>query len=52
MQSQMDLLLLQLAESLNAKTRKGPRISQQLRGIVHAPEGFDYKEELAKRFDA
>ncbi len=51
MQSQMDTLLLQLAESLTRKPKAQVSLSSRLRGIAHAPKDFDYKQELASRFE-
>ena len=51
MQSQMDLLLVRLAETLAPKNKDKISLSQRLRGIVHAPKDFDYKQELASRFE-
>lgn len=50
MQSQVEVLLLQIV-SENAKKKDAQmRLSQRLRGIAHAPMGFDYKKELANRY--
>ena len=51
MQSQMDILLMQLAESLTRKPKEKVSLSSRLRGIAHAPKDFDYKHELASRFE-
>lgn len=51
MQSQMDTLLLQLAKSLTRKPKAQVSLSSRLRGIAHAPKDFDYKQELASRFE-
>ena len=51
MQSQIDILLLQLAESLTHKPKAQTSLSSRLRGIAHAPKDFDYKQELANRID-
>lgn len=50
--SQMNLLLIQLAEEMSEKRRGKPQLSKRLRGIVHAPADFDYKQELAALYDA
>ena len=51
MQSQMDILLLQLAESLTHKPKAQTSPSSRLRGIANAPKDFDYKQELANRYE-
>lgn len=51
MQSQMDILLQQLAESLTDKTKTQASLSSRLRGIAQAPKDFDYKSELANRVE-
>ena len=51
MQSQMDILLVRLAETLAPKSKETVSLSQRLRGIAHAPKDFDYKQELASRFE-
>ena len=50
MQSQVDILLQQLAESLTPKP-KTKSLSSRMRGIASAPKDFDYKQELANRFE-
>ena len=44
MQSQMDILLQQLAESLICQPNT-KSISSRLHGIANAPKDFDYKQE-------
>ncbi|MBR5082148.1 MAG: hypothetical protein IKX35_06895 [Bacteroidales bacterium] len=51
LQQQMELLLIQYAASLKRKHFEGKRLSSRLRGIVTAPKDFDYKEELANRYE-
>lgn len=51
MQSQMDILLLQLAESLTRNPKSQIGLSSRLRGIAQAPKDFDYKQELANRVE-
>ena len=51
MQSQMDILLLQLAERLTRKQKVQTSLSSRLRGIASAPKDFDYKQELANRIE-
>ena len=50
-QSQVDLLLLQLAESLSRQSKAQVSLSSRLRGIAQAPRDFDYKQELANRIE-
>lgn len=49
-QLQVENLFAQMAEKSRNKKQNGLRLSQRLRGIGHAPEGFDYKKELEDRF--
>ena len=49
-QLQVEMLFSQMAEKSRNKKQNGLRLSQRLRGIGHAPEGFDYKKELENRF--
>ena len=51
LQQQMELLLIQYATSLKRKDAKGKSLSSRLRGIATAPKDFDYKEELANRYE-
>jgi hypothetical protein len=52
LQQQMELLLIQYATSLKKKGSKGKSsLSSQLRGIATVPKDFDYKEELANRYE-
>lgn len=51
MQSQVNLLLLQLAESLSRQSKAQVSLSSRLRGIAQAPRDFDYKQELANRIE-
>ena len=51
LQQQMDLLLIQYATSLKRKGLGGKSLSSRLRGIATAPKDFDYKEELANRYE-
>ena len=49
MQSQIVLLLQQMSTDMTQPQKQ--KLSSRLRGIAaHAPKGFDYKEELYKRF--
>ena len=49
-QLQVEALFKRLAARAVAK-RQHVKLSQRLRGIGTAPEGFDYKKELEARFD-
>ena len=49
-QMQVETLFSKMAEKARAQRTQGLRLSQRLRGIGHAPEGFDYKKELEDRF--
>ncbi len=51
LQQQMELLLIQYATTLKRKNTDGKSISSRLRGIATAPKDFDYKEELANRYE-
>jgi hypothetical protein len=51
MQSQVDILLLQLAETLSHQSKAQVSLSSRLRGIAQAPRDFDYKQELANRIE-
>lgn len=51
MQSQVDILLLQLAETLSHQSKGQVSLSSRLRGIAQAPRDFDYKQELANRIE-
>lgn len=50
MQSQIEVLLVQMAASMDKPNHPKPSLSAKLRGIGHAPQGFDYKKELAERY--
>ena len=51
MQSQVEMLLWQMVAEMPSKGTSPVKISQRLRGIAHAPADFDYKQELANRFE-
>ena len=51
LQQQMELLLIQYATSLKRKNTDGKSLSSRLRGIATAPKDFDYKGELANRYE-
>ncbi len=51
MQSQMEVLLLELATTVHQRKSCKRNVSQRLRGIAHAPADFDYKKELADRME-
>lgn len=50
MQTQLEILLLQIAKRMKNEKNNKESITESLRGIAKAPEGFDYKEELANRY--
>ena len=50
MQSQIEAILFQMATEMKYSNAPKVKLSVRLRGIAHAPEGFDYKQELASRF--
>lgn len=50
MQSQIEVLLTQMAMAMSEPTQSKRPLSARLRGIGHAPQGFDYKQELADRY--
>ena len=49
-QSQVELLLLQVASTMESPKPSKMRLSQRLRGIAHVPADFNYKQELANRY--
>ena len=49
MQSQLETLLLQISNNRKPQNKKSESITHKLRGIAKAPDGFDYKQELANR---
>jgi len=49
MQSQLETLLLQISNNRKPQNKKNESITYKLRGIAKAPDGFDYKQELANR---
>ena len=51
MQTQLEILLLQIAEKMKPKKNNKESITENLRGIAKAPEDFDYKKELANRYE-
>ena len=40
-----------MAVEMSSKGASLVKLSQRLRGIAHAPADFDYKQELANRFE-
>ena len=52
LQRQVEMLLIQYATSLKKKGLGGKSLSSRLRGIATAPKDFDYKEELANRYES
>jgi len=52
LQNQIEVLLIQYIGDVKSYAQKNqPKLSERLRGIGKAPEGFDYKKELASRFE-
>jgi len=51
MQQQMELLMIRYAATLERPTTRSQKLSQRLRGIATAPKDFDYKQELANRYE-
>lgn len=51
MQEQMEQLMLQYVANLKSKESGKASLSSRLRGIASAPKDFDYKQELANRYD-
>ena len=51
LQQQIELLLIQYATNLKRADSDGKSLSSRLRGIATAPKDFDYKEELANRYE-
>lgn len=51
LQSQIEALFIQFAKNFTRKEKNQKKLSERLRGIGHAPKGFDYKEELTNRFE-
>lgn len=51
LQSQMEFLFVQHITIHTSKKSSKPKLSERLRGIGVAPQGFDYKNELANRFE-
>ena len=50
-QMQVEMLFSQLASKMSSEKTTKTKLSERLRGIGRAPEGFDYKKELATRFE-
>ena len=51
LQQQMDRILVEFATKRKSAVAKHS-LSQRLRGIATAPKDFDYKKELANRYEA
>ncbi len=51
-QKQMDIILLDFVSKQRKNTSTELTLSQRLRGIASAPKDFDYKQELANRYEA
>ena len=47
----MGLSIIQYATNLKREDSDGKSLSSRLRGIATAPKDFDYKEELANRYE-
>lgn len=47
----MELQLIQKTTNLKSKDSVSESLSSRLRGIATAPKDFDYKEELANRYE-
>lgn len=52
LQQQMNIILLEFASKQRSVAAKGCPLSQRLRGIATTPKDFDYKQELANRYEA
>ena len=50
-QLQVEMLFSRMATNLSLSKKSEKKLSERLRGIAHAPKGFDYKKELAARFE-
>lgn len=50
LQSQVEVLFIQYATNIDKKDKTQKKLSERLRGIGVAPQGFDYKKELLNRF--
>ncbi len=46
------MILMEFATKQKNIITKGQPLSQRLRGIATAPKDFNYKQELANRYDA
>ena len=51
LQQQMDIIIIEFAAKQQVPIKSKQPLSQRLRGIAKVPENFDYKEELANRYD-
>lgn len=51
-QKQMDIILLDFVSKQRKNTSTELTLAQRLRGIASAPKDFDYKQELANRYEA
>ena len=52
LQQQMDMILIEFAAKQKAYVTSKQPLSKRLRGIAMAPKDFDYKEELANRYES
>ena len=51
LQRQMDMIIVEFVAKQKTSIKRKQPLSQRLRGIAVAPKDFDYKEELANRFE-
>ena len=51
-QAKLKAMLHQFVAKQKTSIKRKQPLSQRLRGIAVAPKDFDYKEELANRFEA
>lgn len=51
LQRQMDIIIIEFATKQQVLSKSKRPLSKRLRGIAKTPENFDYKEELATRYD-
>ena len=51
LQRQMDTIIIEFVAKQKTSIKRKRPLSQRLRGIAVAPKDFDYKEELANRYE-
>ncbi len=51
LQRQMDMIIVEFVAKQKTSIKRKQPLSQRLRGIAVAPNDFDYKEELANRYE-